>query len=120
MTLRDSSQNLSSFKKLVKKHSDDEPTKKIGGNLGWITPNNSPIPEIAEVLGLLEKDECSRPVKSDHGYHLLWVEAVKPGGRPALETHWVEIEEIALNHKRMEFFQEWVVAARTSIFIDIK
>ena len=120
MTLRDSSKSLASFKKLVTKYSDDEPTKKIGGDLGWITPTNSPIPAIAEVLGLLEKDECSRPVKSDLGYHLLWVEAVKPGGRPSLETHWVEIEEIALNHKRMEYFQEWVEAARTNIFIDIK
>jgi len=120
MMLRDSSKNLASFKKLVTKYSDDEPTKKIGGDLGWITPTNSPIPAIAEVLGLLEKDECSRPVKSDLGYHLLWVEAVKPGGRPSLETHWVEIEEIALNHKRMEYFQEWVESARTNIFIDIK
>jgi len=120
MMLRDSSKNLASFKKLVTKYSDDEPTKKIGGDLGWITPTNSPIPAIAEVLGLLEKDECSRPVKSNLGYHLLWVEAVKPGGRPSLETHWVEIEEIALNHKRMEYFQEWVESARTNIFIDIK
>ena len=120
MMLRDSSKSLASFKKLVTKYSDDEPTKKIGGDLGWITPTNSPIPAIAEVLGLLEKDECSRPVKSDLGYHLLWVEAVKPGGRPSLETHWVEIEEIALNHKRMEYFQEWVASARTNIFIDIK
>ena len=120
MTLRDSSKGLDSFKKLVTKYSDDEPTKKIGGDLGWITPTNSPIPAIAEVLGLLEKNECSRPVKSDYGYHLLWVEAVKPGGYPSLETHWVEIEEIALNHKRMKYFQEWVVDARTKFFIDIK
>ena len=120
MTLLDSSKSLDSFKKLVEKHSDDEPTKKLGGDLGWINPTNSPIPEIAEVLGLLEKDECSRPVKSDHGYHLLWVEAVKPGGSPSLETHWVEIEEITLNHKRMKYFQEWIVDARTNFFIDIK
>ena len=120
MTLRDSSKSLRSFKKLVTKYSDDEPTKKIGGDLGWITPTSSPIPAITEVLGLLEKNECSRPVKSDHGYHLLWVEAVKPGGLPSLETHWVEIEEIALNHKRMKYFQGWVVDARTKFFIDIK
>ena len=120
MTLRDSSKSLDSFKKLVEKYSDDEPTKKLGGDLGWINPTNSPIPEIAEILGLLEKDECSRPVKSDHGYHLLWVEAVKPGGSPSLETHWVEIEEITLNHKRMKYFQEWIVDARTNFFIDIK
>ena len=77
MTLRDSSNNISSFKKLVSKFSDDETTKKIGGNLGWITPTNSPIPAIAEVLGLLEKNECSRPVKSDYGFHLLWVGNIK-------------------------------------------
>ena len=119
MTLRDSSNNINSFKKLIRKFSDDEQTKKIGGNLG-ITPTNSPIPAIAEVLGLLEKNECSRPVKSDYGYHLLWVEAVKPGGYPSLETHWVEIEEIALNHKRMIYFQDWVTEARSKFFIDIK
>ena len=71
-------------------------------------------------MGLLEKDECSRPVKSDYGYHLLWVEAVKPGGSPSLETHWVEIEEIALNHKRMIYFQNCVNKARSKFFIDIK
>ena len=120
MTLRDSSKNLASFKKLITKFSDDDPTKKIGGDLGWISPTNSPIPAIAEVLGLLEKDECSRPVKSDYGYHLLWVEAVKPGGSPSLNTHWVEIEEIALNHKRMVYFQGWVMDARSNFFIDIK
>ena len=120
MTLRDSSKNLDSFKKLITKFSDDDPTKKIGGDLGWINPTNSPIPAIAEVLGLLEKDECSRPVKSDYGYHLLWVEAVKPGGPPSLNTHWVEIEEIALNHKRMVYFQGWVMDARSNFFIDIK
>ena len=120
MTLRDSSNSLASFKKLVAKFSDDEPTQKIGGDLGWIDPTNSPIQAITEVLGLLEKDECSRPVKSDHGYHLLWVEAVKPGGIPSLETHWVEMEEMALNHKRMVFFQGWVVDARNNFFIDIK
>jgi len=120
MTLRDSSKNLDSFKKLITKFSDDDPTKKIGGDLGWINPTNSPIPAIAEVLGLLEKDECSRPVKSDYGYHLLWVEAVKPGGSPSLNTHWVEIEEMALNHKRMVYFQGWVMDARSNFFIDIK
>ena len=120
MTLRDSSKNLNSFKKLIKNFSDDEPTKKIGGDLGWINPTNSPIPAIADVLGLLEKDECSRPVKSDFGYHLLWVEEIKPGGYPSLDTHWIEIEEIALNHKRMVYFQDLVMDARSNFFIDIK
>ena len=119
LSLRDSSTSLSLFKSLVINKSEDEQTKKIGGDLGWITPNSSPIPEISEVLGLLEVGECSRPVKSSFGYHLLWLEEVRPGGRASLGLHWTEIEEIALNHKRMMFFKDWVAEARNNFYIGI-
>ena len=119
LSLRDSSTTLSRFKSLVINKSEDAQTKKIGGDLGWITPNSSPIPEISEVLGLLEVGECSRPVKSSFGYHLLWLEEVRLGGRASLDLHWTEIEEIALNHKRMMFFKDWVAEARNNFYIDI-
>jgi len=117
--LRDSSTSLEKFKALVIKKSEDEQTKKIGGDLGWITPGNSPIPEISEVLGLLEVGECSRPVKSTFGYHLLWLEEIRPGGKPSLDLHWTEIEEIALNHKRMLYFKDWVTEARNNFYIGV-
>ena len=119
MSLRDSSTSLNKFKKLVLEKSEDDQTQKIGGDLGWITPNNSPIPEISEVLGLLEVGECSRPVKTSFGYHLLWLEEVRPGGKPSLDLHWTEIEEIALNHKRMMFFKDLVSEARNKFFVNI-
>ena len=119
LSLRDSSTNLNKFKKLVFEKSEDDQTQKIGGDLGWITPNNSPIPEISEVLGLLEIGECSRPVKTSFGYHLLWLEEVRPGGKPSLDLHWTEIEEIALNHKRMMFFKDLVSEARDKFFVNI-
>ena len=98
LSLRDSSTNLNKFKKLVFEKSEDDQTQKIGGDLGWITPNNSPIPEISEVLGLLEVGECSRPVKTSFGYHLLWLEEVRPGGKPSLDLHWTEIEAVSYTH----------------------
>ena len=119
LSLRDSSTNLNKFKKLGFEKSEDDQTQKIGGDLGWITPNNSPIPEISEVLGLLEVGECSRPVKTSFGYHLLWLEEVRPGGKPSLDLHWTEIEEIALNHKRMIFFKDLVSEARDKFFVNI-
>ena len=118
LSLRDSSTSLNKFKKLVFEKSEDDQTQKIGGDLGWITPNNSPIPEISEVLGLLEVGECSRPVKTSFGYHLLWLEEVRPGGKPSLDLHWTEIEEIALNHKRMIFFKDLVSEARDKFFVN--
>ena len=119
LSLRDSSTNLNKFKKLVFEKSEEDQTQKIGGDLGWITPNNSPIPEISEVLGLLEVGECSRPVKTSFGYHLLWLEEVRPGGKPSQDLHWTEIEEIALNHKRMMFFKDLVSEARDKFFVNI-
>ena len=119
MSLRDSSTSVNKFKKLGLEKSEDDQTQKIGGDLGWITPNNSPIPEISEVLGLLEVGECSRPVKTSFGYHLLWLEEVRPGGKPSLDLHWTEIEEIALNHKRMMFFKDLVSEARDKFFVNI-
>ena len=119
MSLRDSSTSVNKFKKLGLEKSEDDQTQKIGGDLGWITPNNSPIPEISEVLGLLEVGECSRPVKTSFGYHLLWLEEVRPGGKPSLDLHWTEIEEIALNHKRMIFFKDLVSEARNKFFVNI-
>jgi peptidyl-prolyl cis-trans isomerase SurA len=119
LSLRDSSTSLGRFKTMVINKSEDEQTKKIAGDLGWITPSSSPIPEISEVLGLLEIGECSRPVKSSFGYHLLWLEEVRLGGQASLALHWTEIEEIALNHKRMLFFKEWVAEARKNLYINI-
>jgi peptidyl-prolyl cis-trans isomerase SurA len=119
LSLRDSSTSLGRFKTMVINKSEDEQTKKIAGDLGWITPSSSPIPEISEVLGLLEVGECSRPVKSSFGYHLLWLEEVRLGGQASLALHWTEIEEIALNHKRMLFFKEWVAEARKNLYINI-
>lgn len=119
LSLKDSAQTLDNFIALVKRYSQDEKTKDIGGDLGWVNPENSPIPEIAQVVSLLELNQCSRPVRSSFGYHLLWLEGVKPGGKPNLKDHWPEIETMALNQKRMEWYTKWISAARERIFIQI-
>jgi peptidyl-prolyl cis-trans isomerase SurA len=119
LSLKDSAETLDDFIALVKRYSEDEKTKDIGGDLGWINPKNSPIPEIAQVVNLLELNQCSRPVRSSFGYHLFWLEGVKPGGKPNLKDHWPEIEAMALNQKRMEWYSKWISDARERIFIQI-
>ncbi|RMF11049.1 MAG: hypothetical protein D6762_00225 [Candidatus Neomarinimicrobiota bacterium] len=111
-TLMDSIHTLDDFKAFAKRYSADDQTKDIGGDLGWVNPSEFSIPELAEVVPYLERGTCSRPVKTDYGYHLLWLEDVRPGGIPNLETHWSRIEELALNHKKMVWFQDWIREAR--------
>ena len=119
VALKDSSSSLSLFVEMVKKHTMDEKTKKSGGSLGWINPEEYPIQEFSAVLGSLDRNVCAGPIRTDLGYHLVWIEAVRPGGKASLANHWSEIETIALNKKKTEWFKSWVGDARQSVFIHI-
>ena len=119
VALKDSSSSLSLFVEMVKKHTMDEKTKKSGGSLGWINPEEYPIQEFSAVLGSLDRNVCAGPIRTDLGYHLVWIEAVRPGGKASLANHWSEIETIALNKKKTEWFKSWVGDARQNVFIHI-
>ncbi|MFQ6677439.1 MAG: peptidylprolyl isomerase [Fidelibacterota bacterium] len=119
LSLKDSATTLEEFKRLVGVYSADEQTKDIGGDLGWINPQNAPIPEIAQVISLLEVKECSLPVRTDQGYHLFWVTSFKPGGAPDLKVHWTDIELMALNMKKSEWYNSWITDAREKFYIHI-
>ncbi len=119
-TIKDSIKTLDAFIAFAERHSDDEKTNKNGGDLGWINPNTFAIPEIGQVLQYLELHECSQPVKTGLGYHLLWLEDAKEGGYPSLEKHWVDIEAMALNKKKIDWYQVFIQDARKKFYISIK
>jgi len=119
VSLKDSSETLSAFISTIKSRSMDDQTKENGGALGWIDPGTYPVPEIGMVLDRINQNECAGPVRSEFGYHLLWVEAVKAGGEPDIQKHWNEIEVLALNKKQGDWFSSWVKESRKKLFINI-
>lgn len=119
LVLKDSSQTISEFISITRAHSMDDQTSDGGGSLGWIDPNKYPVPEFGMVLGQINPNECAGPVRSELGYHLLWVEASRPGGSPDIDKHWSQIENIALNKKKGDWFKGWVVSSRENFFIHI-
>ena len=118
--LKDSIKTLDGFKLFVKKYSADRTTKEIGGDLGWINPESYPVPEIGQAIRYVEMNECSPPINSELGFHLLWVEAVKKGGRPNPSENWPELEEMALSKIRMDWYKGWIEKARKKFNIQIK
>ena len=115
----DSIKTLDDFKYIVKTHSTDQLTKNVGGDLGWINPLNYSVPEIGQAIKYIEMGACSPPINSSVGFHLLWVEGVKKGGRPNLKDHWPDIESMALNKKKMDWYQEWIADARKKFHVQI-
>mgnify|MGYP001182900798 FL=1 len=118
-TIKDSIKNITNFKKMVKKYSFDKTTKEIGGDLGWITPENYPISEIGKAIKYIDLNSCSPPVNTSFGFHLLWMENIKKGGRPDPKNNWPQLEEMALNKKKMDWYQKWIENARKNFFIKI-
>jgi len=118
-SLKDSATTLDEFKKLVKKHSSDKTTIDIGGDLGWIDPTSYAVPEIGQAIKYIELGSCSPPINSSIGFHLLWVGGLKKGGRPNLQDHWAEVESMALNKKKMDWYQGWISGAREKFHIQI-
>ena len=116
---QDSIKTLEDFKDQVKKHTFDESTSKIGGDLGWIDPNTYSIPEIGQAIGIIGMDSCSAPINTSLGFHLLWFEGIKKGGRPNTNDHWPEIEDMALNKKKMDWYRSWIDKAREKFFIKL-
>ena len=119
LTFKDSSKTLSSFVGLVKKHSGDEETKKSGGSLGWINPKTYPIPEFGMVLGQINSGECAGPIRTDIGYHLIWLESLKLGGPADLKKHWTEIETMTLNKKQADWYGLWIKKSKQKVYVSI-
>ena len=117
MSLKDSCSSLNKFKIFAKKYSKDFQTSEVGGDLGWINPQNYPIKEFGLVLSMLNLAECSSPINTSFGFHLLWIEQIRPGGRPNLEDHWAKIEEMCLNNKKMNWYENWIKKQKETFFL---
>ena len=118
-SLKDSCKNIQDFKRFVKKHSKDYQTSSIGGDLGWIIPDQYPIKEIGLALNYINIGECSPPINTSYGFHLLWLEKIKKGGKANLKDHWPKIEMMALNNKKMDWYNSWIKKIKESKYIKI-
>ena len=118
-TLKDSCSTLENFKFFTKKYSKDYQTSEIGGDLGWINPKTYPIKEFGQAFPFLKAGECSPPINTSFGFHLLWLEKIKPGGKPSLENHWTKIESLSLNNKKMNWYESWLKEEKRKFYIDI-
>ena len=70
-------------------------------------------------MGIFGMDSCSVPINTSLGFHLLWFEGIKKGGRPNTNDHWPEIEDMALNKKKMNWYKLWIEKAREKFFIKV-
>ncbi len=107
------------FGDLAKKFSDDEESKKMGGELGWY-PVDQMTPEFKEGVKDLEIGKISPPLKSQFGIHILKVLDRREQRKLSLEDDWDTIKDMVRRKKTNELIAKWVEKLREKTYVEIR
>ena len=110
MCIRDSYKAAADF-------SDDKTSNSNGGFLVMIDLEYYQVPELKKEISTIKIKTISSPIETDFGYHLIWVDEIQEGGPPTLETNWLELEEMALNKKKSDWYQTWINKIKSQFYI---
>ena len=109
--------NFEDFSNAALNFSDDKTSNTNKGFLGMIDLDYYQVPELKQEIKNIKTKTVSNPISTDFGYHLIWVDEIKEGGPPNLESNWLELEEMALNKKKSDWYNEWITKIKSRFYI---
>ena len=109
--------NFDDFYKAAADFSDDKTSNSSGGFLGMIDLEYYQVPELKKEIFTINTKTISNPIETDFGYHLIWVDEIKKGGIPSLESNWLDLEQMALNKKKSDWYQSWIQKIKSQFYI---
>ena len=65
------------FEYQAEKHSLDKASAFNGGSLGYLMKNEIELKDFANIAFILKKGEISKPLKTEHGWHIIKVEDIR-------------------------------------------
>ena len=109
--------NYEEFYDSAKEFSDDKTSSSSGGLLGMIDLEFYQVPELKKVIKEIEIKTVSNPISTNFGYHLIWVDEIKEGGFVSLENNWLDLEKMALNKKKSDWYTNWISNTKNNFYI---
>lgn len=107
----------SKFAEYVKKYSDDEGSAKNGGDLGFFGKEQM-VPEFANVAFSAKPDSISDVVKTQFGYHIIYVQDRRAAGIAPYEKVQSEIKDYLRTEKQIEALDALTSAAKKKAKIE--
>ncbi len=124
--LRDIRQQIldgASFREMARQYSEDQDTKKQGGDLGAVTADQL-VPEFATTVLPMTEGEISMPARvtlgTSYGWHIVWLRKRVPAHAMTLEQDYERVKQVALYVKRNRKNAEWVEELKKKIYLDIR
>jgi len=110
----------STFEEMALKYSNDPNVDDDKGHLGKYRTDSFQIEAFATVCKSLEPGEISPPFKTEFGYHIVKLHSRQEARDVSLKQDWEQIEQLALEYKRKQKFEEWIASLREDIPIEVK
>ncbi len=80
------------FAELAETFSKDGGSASRGGDLGWVRQGQF-VGSVDEAVFAMAEGELRGPIKSEFGFHIVRLDAIRPGGVPALADVRFEVEQ---------------------------
>lgn len=109
----------SNFKNLANKYTEDPSGKNKGGSLGLFGKGRM-VPEFENVAFTLKPGTVSEPVKTNFGYHLIFVEKKVAGKEATLEEHKNTIATELIRQNKNEELKELLKEVTTKVSAALK
>src|SRR3989339_601990 len=123
-SIKDSMSSGKSFEDLAKLYSDEKETKGFGGYIAKTSLQKLP-PEIRGIVEKLSDGSISEPIvyitdKSKSAFHIIYRKRTIPSHFPTLENDRKDIEEMALNFKKINQYEAWIEELRSQLYWEVK
>jgi peptidyl-prolyl cis-trans isomerase SurA len=111
------------FGVLARKYSEDNDSKDVGGELGKVAVDQLE-PSYADFVKNAKAGDISEPrkitVENRYGYHIILVRSVTPEHMINLDDDYRRLEQLALQFKLSNNYQQWVEQMRKNIYWEKK
>lgn len=106
--------NTKNFASLASKESQDPTGKSNGGDLGWFARGRM-VPEFENTAFGMKKGEISEPVKTQFGYHIIYVEDKRAAETKPLEAVKAELAQMAIQKTKASDLDELLKSEQQKI-----
>ena len=110
-------QDPSNFAKLAKDNSDDTVSAQKGGDLGFFAKQEM-VPEFANASFGAKPETVVGPVKTQYGYHIIYVKDRMAAGQKPFEKEKNSIKEHIKNQKQLEKVDQLVESLKKNAKIE--
>ena len=104
-----------SFEEAAKKNSLDPGSKDKGGNIDYVTKGQL-VPEFEKAAYGLKKDEISKPVKTQFGWHIIKVTDIRKKQIPSYDTLKPQLEQHVAMKLKQQYVAELIKNADVKIY----